>query len=112
MKKKVIVAGHICIDITPVFPAGKVRKLTDVMIPGKTINTEEAVVNIAGNLISAMPKEEKEKFIKLTSQMNINGKAKTSEFLIKIAKGELKLQPDKKPPVVHKKQEEPEYDIF
>ena len=74
--------------------------------------TEEAVVNIAGNLISAMPKEEKEKFIKLTSQMNINGKAKTSEFLIKIAKGELKLQPDKKPPVVHKKQEEPEYDIF
>ena len=44
--------------------------------------------------------------------MNINGKAKTSEFLIKIAKGELKLQPDKKPPVVHKKQEEPEYDIF
>ena len=74
--------------------------------------TEEAVVNIAGNLISAMPKEEKEKFIKLTSQMNINGKAKTSEFLIKIAKGELKLQPDKNPPVVHKKQEEPEYDIF
>ncbi|MDD5776090.1 MAG: hypothetical protein PUD33_00495, partial [Treponema sp.] len=74
--------------------------------------TEEAVVNIAGNLISAMSKEEKEKFIKLTSQMNINGKAKTSEFLIKIAKGELKLQPDKKPPVVHKKQEEPEYDIF
>ena len=74
--------------------------------------TEETVINIAGNLISAMPKEEKEKFIKLTSQMNINGKAKTSEFLIKIAKGELKLQPDKNPPVVHKKQEEPEYDIF
>lgn len=74
--------------------------------------TEETVINIAGNLISAMPKEEKEKFIKLTSQMNINGKAKTSEFLIKIAKGELKLQPDKKTPVVHKKQEEPEYDIF
>ena len=74
--------------------------------------TEEAVIKIAGNLIAAMPKEEKEKFIKITSQMNIKGKAKTSEFLTKIAKGELKLQPDKKPPVVHKKQEDPEYDIF
>ena len=50
MTKKAIVAGHICIDITPVFPAGKVRKLTDVMIPGKTINTEEAVVNTGGTV--------------------------------------------------------------
>ncbi len=48
MNKKAIVAGHICIDITPVFPAGKVRKLTDVMIPGKTINMEQAVVNTGG----------------------------------------------------------------
>lgn len=44
--------------------------------------------------------------------MNIKGRVKTSEFLMKIAKGELTLQPDKKPPVVQKKQEEPEYDIF
>lgn len=73
---------------------------------------EEAVIKIAGKLIAVMPKEEKEKFINITSRMNIKGKAKTSEFLTKIAKGELKLQPDKKPPVVHKKQEDPEYDIF
>lgn len=48
MSKKAIVAGHICIDITPVFPAGKVRKLVDVMVPGKTINMEQAVVNTGG----------------------------------------------------------------
>lgn len=73
---------------------------------------EEAVIKIAGKLIAVMPKEEKEKFINITSRMNIKGRAKTSEFLMKIAKGELTLQPDKKPPVVQKKQEEPEYNIF
>ena len=74
--------------------------------------TQETVVKAAGKLIAGMPKDEKEKFIKLTSQMNIRGKRATSEFLIKIAKGELKLQPNKKPPVIQKNQKEPEYDIF
>lgn len=74
--------------------------------------SQEAVVKVAGKLIAGMSKDEKEKFIKLTSQMNIKGKEKTGEFLMKIAKGELKLQPNKKPPVVQKNQEEPEYDIF
>lgn len=74
--------------------------------------SQEAVVKTAGKLIAGMSKDEKEKFIKLTSQMNIKGKEKTGEFLMKIAKGELKLEPNKKPPVVQKNQEEPEYDIF
>ena len=74
--------------------------------------SQEAVVKAAGKLIAGMSKDEKEKFIKLTSQMNIKGKEKTDEFLMKIAKGELKLEPNKKPPVVQKNQEEPEYDIF
>ena len=74
--------------------------------------SQEAVVKTAGKLIASMSKDEKEKFIKLTSQMNIKGKEKTGEFLMKIAKGELKLEPNKKPPVVRKNQEEPEYDIF
>lgn len=74
--------------------------------------SQEAVVKAAGKLIAAMPKEEKDKFIKLTSQMNIKGKEKTGEFLMKIAKGELKLEPNKKPPVIEKNQEEHEYDIF
>lgn len=74
--------------------------------------SQEAVVKTAGKLIAGMSKDEKEKFIKLTSQMNIKGKEKTCEFLMKIAKGEFKLEPNKKPPVVRKNQEEPEYDIF
>ena len=49
-----------------------------------------------------MSKDEKEKFIKLTSQMNIKSKEKTDEFLMKIAKGELKLEPNKKPSVIEK----------
>lgn len=74
--------------------------------------SREAVIKVAGKLIAGMSKDEKEKFIKLTSQMDIKGKEKTGEFLMKIAKGELKLQPNKKPPVVQKSQEELEYDIF
>lgn len=74
--------------------------------------SQESVVKVAGKLIAGMSKDEKEKFIKLTLQMDIKGKEKTGEFLMKIAKGELKLQPNKKPPVVQKNQEEPEYDIF
>lgn len=40
MKKKVIAAGHICIDITPVFPDEKVEKLGDILSPGKLLNVE------------------------------------------------------------------------
>lgn len=74
--------------------------------------SQEAVVKVAGKLIAGMSKDEKEKFIKLTSQMNIKDKKATSEFLMKIAKGELKLQPNKKKSVVQKNQEKSEYDIF
>jgi len=57
--------------------------------------SQEAVIKAAGKLIAGMSKDEKEKFIKLTSQMNIKSKEKTDEFLMKIAKGELKLEPNK-----------------
>ena len=74
--------------------------------------SQESVVKVAGKLIAGMSKEEKEKFIKLTSQLNIKNKKETSDFLMRIAKGEMKLQPNMKPPLVQKNQEEPEYDIF
>lgn len=48
MGKKAIVAGHICIDIIPVFPDGKVRELSRLLVPGKTVNMEQAVVNTGG----------------------------------------------------------------
>lgn len=50
MKKKVISAGHICLDITPVFPAKKVNSLTDIMTPGKLINVKEAEVSTGGSV--------------------------------------------------------------
>lgn len=50
MKKKVIAAGHICIDITPVFPPKKAKKLTDIMTPGKLINMKEADVHTGGSV--------------------------------------------------------------
>lgn len=48
MKKKVIIAGHICLDITPVFPDIKVRKLTDILSPGKLLQVGEADVHTGG----------------------------------------------------------------
>lgn len=48
MGKKVIAAGHICLDITPVFPAQKAGKVSDIMIPGKLIRMEGADVHTGG----------------------------------------------------------------
>ena len=48
MKKKVIAAGHICLDITPVFPDKKVKKISEVLSPGKLIQMGEADVHTGG----------------------------------------------------------------
>ena len=48
MDKKVIVAGHICLDITPVFPAGKKKSISEVMMPGKLIHMNAASVSTGG----------------------------------------------------------------
>ena len=50
MKKKVIAAGHICLDITPIFPGNKVSQLTDILSPGKLINVGEADVHTGGSV--------------------------------------------------------------
>lgn len=49
-KHKVVVAGHICLDITPVFPGQKVNHIDELMIPGKLINIEEADVHTGGTV--------------------------------------------------------------
>lgn len=46
--KKVVVAGHICLDITPVFSSNKAGKLKELLIPGKLVNVEEADVHTGG----------------------------------------------------------------
>ena len=48
MSKKVIVAGHICIDITPIFPDKKIVKLDDILSPGKLVQTGAADVHTGG----------------------------------------------------------------
>lgn len=48
MSKKAIIAGHLCIDITPVMPSRNIRKISELFVPGRTVNTEEAVVNTGG----------------------------------------------------------------
>ena len=54
MKKKIIAAGHICIDITPVFPKG--THCTDIgqlMVPGRLIQMDAADVSTGGSVANA-----------------------------------------------------------
>ena len=49
--KKIISAGHICLDITPVFHEGKqVDQLSSLLIPGKLIQVEAADVHTGGSV--------------------------------------------------------------
>ena len=48
---KVISAGHICLDITPVFPSGhRYNRIGDLLIPGKLIRMEAASVHTGGSV--------------------------------------------------------------
>jgi len=49
--KKIITAGHICIDITPVFPADRdYGSIAELLVPGKLINMEAADVHTGGSV--------------------------------------------------------------
>lgn len=48
MKKKVIAAGHICLDITPVFQEKKAAHLGEILSPGKLVNVGNADVHTGG----------------------------------------------------------------
>lgn len=51
MKGKIIAAGHICIDITPVFPGGaRCSNIGDLLIPGRLIQMEPADVHTGGSV--------------------------------------------------------------
>ena len=51
MDKKIISAGHICIDITPMFPRGvRCKELGDLLIPGKLINMDGADIHTGGSV--------------------------------------------------------------
>lgn len=48
MKKKAIIAGHICLDITPKFPEGKQSDLSQIFLPGKLLQMGEADIHTGG----------------------------------------------------------------
>ena len=49
--KKVISAGHICLDITPVFPAAvSGQPIQDLLRPGKLLHMESADVHTGGSV--------------------------------------------------------------
>ena len=48
--KKIIAAGHICLDITPVFPDKKVSKVDSLLSPGKLVQTGAADVHTGGSV--------------------------------------------------------------
>lgn len=49
--KKIISAGHICLDMTPVFPAGhSYDRIGDLLVPGKLIRMEAASVHTGGSV--------------------------------------------------------------
>lgn len=51
MNKKIIAAGHICIDITPMFPREtKCAGIGDLLIPGKLIHMKGADVHTGGSV--------------------------------------------------------------
>jgi sugar/nucleoside kinase (ribokinase family) len=47
-KKKAIVAGHICLDMTPVFPKQKAERLEEILQPGKLIHMNGVDVHTGG----------------------------------------------------------------
>lgn len=48
MKKKAIVAGHICLDITPVFKTDSVQSIESILQPGKLVEMGNAQVSTGG----------------------------------------------------------------
>ena len=50
MSKKVVAAGHICIDITPTFIGEKVSEVGQILKPGKLINVGKPDVHSGGSV--------------------------------------------------------------
>ena len=50
MNKKVIAAGHICLDITPVFHGTNVSRLDDILSPGKLVHVGAPDIHVGGSV--------------------------------------------------------------
>ncbi len=47
-KCDVMIAGHLCLDIIPLFPDTGCRNIVDIMRPGKLVNVENAKISTGG----------------------------------------------------------------
>jgi sugar/nucleoside kinase (ribokinase family) len=47
-KYDIIIAGHLCLDIIPLFPDTGIRNIADIMCPGKLVNVENAKISTGG----------------------------------------------------------------
>lgn len=50
MGNKAIVAGHICLDITPVFPGDKLGTPAELLVPGKLLHMDGVDVHTGGSV--------------------------------------------------------------
>lgn len=50
MTNKIIAAGHICLDITPLFPAEKTGAAAELLLPGTLLRMEGADVHTGGSV--------------------------------------------------------------
>jgi sugar/nucleoside kinase (ribokinase family) len=48
--KKVVVAGHICLDIAPIFPESCRGEGSKLFAPGRLISVEDAQIHIGGSV--------------------------------------------------------------
>ncbi len=50
MPKKIVSAGHICLDITPAFPAEQTMDFKQLFLPGKLLNVGKAHMSVGGSV--------------------------------------------------------------
>ena len=48
--RKIIAAGHICLDITPVIKCGEIKNPSEIMIPGSLIHTGDVDIHTGGSV--------------------------------------------------------------
>ncbi|MGL5260527.1 MAG: carbohydrate kinase family protein [Lachnospiraceae bacterium] len=75
MDTKIAVAGHICIDITPIFPQNKTLDISKILIPGKLINMDAVDIHTGGVVANTGLA-----LLKLGADVKLVGKIGTDEF--------------------------------
>ena len=74
-KNRIIAAGHICIDIAPIFTEGKGNDITKILMPGKLVEVDAADIHTGGSVANtglAMKK--------LGADVSLMGKVGDDEF--------------------------------